>query len=146
MTSDSPPTKAVDLVAAFDAAYELEWERVAEHDGSGASGEADRMATLAGIRAVLALYAQPSEPAADDGLVWRARVAHIEAWTENEAWSFLRNVLAQGMAIQMDAAAGKYQRSEEVSIRLDGAARERRDQMQAALAAPTAETKVARDE
>lgn len=69
---------------------------------------------------------------ADQQTLWR-RVDHIEKWTERELWSFLRSVLSQGMAIQMDAAAGKYQRSEEVSIRLDAAARERRDQMQAEL-------------
>jgi len=41
------------LVDTFDAAYEAEWERVAESaEGSDASGVADRAATLAGIRAV----------------------------------------------------------------------------------------------
>lgn len=41
------------LADAFDAAYEAEWERVAEiAEGAGASGVADRAATIAGIRAV----------------------------------------------------------------------------------------------
>jgi hypothetical protein len=60
----------------------------------------------------------------------------VRLYLDREACSFLRNVLSQGMAIQMDAAAGRYQRSEEVSIRLDAAARERRDQMEAALIGP----------
>lgn len=41
------------LADAFDAAYEAEWDRVAESAaGSSASGVADRAATIAGIRAV----------------------------------------------------------------------------------------------
>lgn len=43
------------LVAAFNAAYEVEWDRVAElAEGSAASGAADRAATEAGIRAAFA--------------------------------------------------------------------------------------------
>jgi hypothetical protein len=47
-----------------------------------------------------------------------------------ELWSFLRNVLSQGTAIQMDAQAGRYKSSEEISIRLDTAARERADEFE----------------
>jgi hypothetical protein len=40
-------------------------------------------------------------------------------------WSFIRNVLCQGAAIQQDYAAGKYASYEEYSARLDAASRER---------------------
>jgi len=50
-----------------------------------------------------------------------------------ELWSFLRNVLSQGGAIQQDYDAGKYNCYEEYSIRLDGAARERAEQLEAII-------------
>lgn len=40
-------------------------------------------------------------------------------------WSFIRTLLSQGMSIQQDYDAGKYKDYEEVSARLDAAARER---------------------
>jgi hypothetical protein len=40
-------------------------------------------------------------------------------------WSFCRTLLSQGMAIQQDYETGKYRTYEEVSARLDEAARER---------------------
>ena len=51
-----------------------------------------------------------------------------------ELWVFLRNVLEQGSAIQQDYAAGKYQRYEEFAVRVDGAARERCEQLELILA------------
>lgn len=47
--------------------------------------------------------------------------------TEGQMWSFMRRVLEQGAAIQLDYRAGKYQCYEEYSARLDEAARERAD-------------------
>jgi len=41
------------------------------------------------------------------------------------SWSFIRTLLSQGMSIQQDYDAGKYKDYEEVSARLDAAARER---------------------
>lgn len=57
----------------------------------------------------------------------------VTEWLEREAWGFLRNVLNQGMAIQMDYQGGKYETYEHLSARLDEAARERCDQMVAAI-------------
>ena len=51
--------------------------------------------------------------------------------SEFSQWSFLRAVLEQGMAIQQDYAAGKYAGYEDLSCRLDEAARERDQQMRA---------------
>lgn len=50
-----------------------------------------------------------------------------------EIWSFIRNVLSQGMAIQMDVQAGKYKDTELVHCRLDEAARERVDELERLL-------------
>lgn len=65
-----------------------------------------------------------------------------------ELWSFLRRVLSQGGDIQLDANAGKYKSHEELSIRLDAAARERADELwpkiQAALDAKDEELGLAK--
>ena len=45
--------------------------------------------------------------------------------SEFNAWSFMRNVLSQGMAIQMDSYSGKYPHNELLECRLDEAARDR---------------------
>ena len=50
-----------------------------------------------------------------------------------DLWSFLRDVLSQGAAIQMDYSAGKYGGYEAYSARVDAAARERADYIAAAL-------------
>lgn len=70
----------------------------------------------------------------------KATIAHlrtprVEAGDGDEfsAWSFLRNVLSQGMAIQQDYQAGKYADYELLSARLDEAARERDDELLRAL-------------
>lgn len=52
---------------------------------------------------------------------------------KGDLWGFLRNVLTQGMAIQMDVQAGKYPDSELMHCRLDEAARERAEQLQQLL-------------
>ena len=46
----------------------------------------------------------------------------------SEQWSFFRRLLEQVMAIQQDYAAGKYPDYEDLSARLDEAARERDDE------------------
>ncbi len=51
------------------------------------------------------------------------------------AWSFLRDVLSQGTAIQMDYAAGKYPDYEHFAMRMDAAARERAEQLENVLSA-----------
>lgn len=48
-------------------------------------------------------------------------------------WSFLRRVMDQGGAIQMDYQAGKYESYEHYSARLDEAARERTDELEELL-------------
>lgn len=53
-----------------------------------------------------------------------------------DAWSFLRNVLTQGMAIQMDYHGGKYANYELLSARLDEAAREREVTLRELIARP----------
>ena len=53
--------------------------------------------------------------------------------TDGDLWSFLRSVLEQGVAIQQDYAAGKYESYEHYAIRVDGAARERVEQLRALL-------------
>jgi hypothetical protein len=53
---------------------------------------------------------------------------------KGELWSFLRLCIDQGTAIQQDYAAGKYKCYEEFSARLDGAARERADELYSRLA------------
>jgi hypothetical protein len=50
-----------------------------------------------------------------------------------ELWSFLRNVLEQGRSIQMDYVNGKYPTYEELCARVDEAARERYDELRAAI-------------
>lgn len=45
-------------------------------------------------------------------------------------WSFLRNVLEQGAAINQDNMAGKFPTYEHWSARMDEAARERADQLE----------------
>jgi hypothetical protein len=50
-------------------------------------------------------------------------------------WSFLRNVLEQGCAIQLDYEAGNFASYEHYSARLDEAARERESQLAAEQAA-----------
>jgi len=56
-----------------------------------------------------------------------------EAVESGKLWSFMRSVLSQGGAIQQDYQAGKYESYEHYSARLDAAARERTDQLVAAL-------------
>jgi hypothetical protein len=51
-----------------------------------------------------------------------------------ELWSFLRRVLSQGTDIQKDYSNGKYKSYEHFAIRLDAAARERVEELQALLA------------
>jgi len=55
---------------------------------------------------------------------------------DGELWSLLRNVLNQGMAIQMDNANGKYPSYEHLSARLDEAARERLGELEAIISDP----------
>lgn len=55
-------------------------------------------------------------------------------WLRDEAWSFCRTLLEQGRAIQQDNDAGKYPTYEHLSARVDDAARERADEITAALA------------
>ena len=43
----------------------------------------------------------------------------------SELWSLVRNILTQGHSQQQDYAAGKYANYEELSARVDAAARER---------------------
>lgn len=50
-----------------------------------------------------------------------------------ELWSFLRSVLSQGGAIQQDYEAGKFKCYEEYSARVDAAARERADELEALI-------------
>jgi len=58
-----------------------------------------------------------------------SRISELEAerdrLREALSWSFIRTLLSQGMSIQQDYDAGKYKDYEEVSARLDAAARER---------------------
>jgi hypothetical protein len=51
-------------------------------------------------------------------------------------WLFMRSVLEQGRSIQMDNATGKYERYEQLSARIDCAARERADEFEAQFTAP----------
>lgn len=48
-------------------------------------------------------------------------------------WSFLRSVLSQGASIQQDYVAGTHKGYEEYSARLDAAARERAEEIEAVL-------------
>lgn len=64
------------------------------------------------------------------GELWRVRPLD-----RGDLWSFLRDVLSQGTAIQMDYAAGKYGGYEAFSARMDASARERADEFSARLAA-----------
>jgi hypothetical protein len=48
-------------------------------------------------------------------------------------WSFLRDVLSQGAAIQQDYAAGNLPTYEHYAARLDAAAREREEELLAIL-------------
>lgn len=50
-----------------------------------------------------------------------------------ELWSFLLKVLSQGGAIRLDYTAGKYPSYEHYAARLDEAARERADELEALL-------------
>jgi len=47
---------------------------------------------------------------------------------KGELWSFLRSVLSQGSAIQMDYDNKKFESYEHYAIHLDGAARDRVDE------------------
>lgn len=75
-------------------------------------------------------------PAATDGFV---RVPK----TPGQIWSFLRTVLSQGGDIQLDYQNGKYKCYEEYATRLDGAARERTEEL---LAAPSSQPSKAEGE
>lgn len=50
-----------------------------------------------------------------------------------ELWSFLRRVLEQGGAIQMDYQTGKYESYEHYAARVDDAARERTEELETLL-------------
>jgi hypothetical protein len=63
----------------------------------------------------------------------RRRVERIDTWLADEAWSLMRRVLEQGMAIERDDRGGKYETYEHLSARLDEAARERALLIDAAL-------------
>jgi len=52
---------------------------------------------------------------------------------EFSEWVFLKSVLEQGAAIQQDYAAGRYKCYEEYAARMDTAARERADELEAAI-------------
>lgn len=54
---------------------------------------------------------------------------------DGELWSLVRSLISQGTYIQMDASAGKYQTSEEVFMRIDEAAREKADEIEAKYSA-----------
>lgn len=62
------------------------------------------------------------------------RLKAVDRFMDREAWSFLRWVLSQGMAIEVDARNGHYKSNEEISVRLDTAANERVGLMKATLA------------
>lgn len=53
------------------------------------------------------------------------RRARLHPMNDGELWSFFRKLISQGTDIEMDRAAGRYNRYEEFSARLDAAARER---------------------
>lgn len=100
----------------------------------------DRLLALCGGRADVWLSTAACETI--EGL--RDRVRELETERaglqiisdRGELWSFFRDVMSQGTAIQMDYAAGKYGGYEAFSARLDAAARERADQFAGRLSMP----------
>lgn len=58
---------------------------------------------------------------------------------EGKLWSFFRSILSQGISIEQDAQAGRYKSYEELSARLDAAARERLDEFMNAHAPTVSE-------
>lgn len=69
---------------------------------------------------------------------WNARLSSLsqqeqKALPEGDLWSFIRRVMVQGGSQQQDYAAGKYADYEELSARMDAAARERLPELLALL-------------
>lgn len=56
---------------------------------------------------------------------------------DGELWSFIRSVMSQGASIQQDYMAGKYPSYEYYAARIDAAASERANELEARLARST---------